>query len=80
VAARLIGAGALWLFNMNVQASGTSPYLPLNLSPEIEREVERVLVLSGRAVLTRPIPIDAILEAMPKACLRDAVLCRRVRG
>jgi len=80
VAARLIGAGALWLFNMNVHASGTSPYLPLNLSPEIEREVERVLVLSGRAVLTRPIPIDAILEAMPKACLRDAVLCRRVRG
>jgi len=80
VAARLIGAGALWLFNMTVQASGASPYLPLNLSPEIEREVERVLVLSGRAGLTRPIPIDAVLEAMPKACLRDAVLCRRVRG
>jgi len=77
---RLIGAGALWLFSVSAQASGTSPYLPLNLSPEIEREVERVLVLGGRAILKRPVPIDAVLEALPKACLRDAVLCRRVRG
>ena len=54
---RLIGAGALWLFSVSAQASGTSPYLPLNLSPEIEREVERVLVLGGRAILKRPVPI-----------------------
>jgi len=61
------------------RANGATPYLPLNLSPEIERQVERVLVLGGRAQLTRPIPIATVLEAMPQACQRDRVLCRRVR-
>jgi len=61
-------------------ASGTSPYLPLNLSPEIERQVERVLVLGGRPLLTRPIPVATVLEALPAACKRDHVLCRRVRN
>ncbi|HEY3808355.1 MAG TPA: capsule assembly Wzi family protein [Steroidobacteraceae bacterium] len=61
------------------QASGASPYLPLNLSPEIERQVERVLVLGGRPVMTRPVPISTVLEALPKACQQDAALCRRVR-
>jgi hypothetical protein len=66
-----LSAGAL--------ASGTTPYLPLNLSPEIERQVERVLVLGGRTVMTRPVPIATVLEALPKACKRDAALCRQVR-
>jgi hypothetical protein len=61
------------------RASGASPYLPLNLSPEIERQVERVLVLGGRPLLTRPVPIATVLEALPAACRRDAALCRRVR-
>ncbi len=30
-------------------ARGVSPYLPLNLSPEIERQIERVLILADRA-------------------------------
>ncbi len=61
------------------QASGASPYLPLNLSPEIERQVERLMVLSGHPVMTRPIPIAAVLNAVPLACKRDAALCRRVK-
>jgi len=48
-------------------ASGVSPYLPLNLSPEIERKVERVLVLGGEPVLTRPISVDKVLRALPRA-------------
>ncbi len=60
--------------------SGASPYLPLNLSPEIERQAERVLVLAGRPVLTRPVPIDTLLEALPAACQRDQALCRRMRN
>ena len=71
---------AFWLLSRAALASGASPYLPLNLSPEIERQVERVLVLGGRAVLTRPVPIATVLEALPKACKRDAVLCRQVRS
>lgn len=61
------------------RASGASPYLPLNLSPEIERQIERVLVLGGRPAMTRPVPVATVLEALPLACRRDASLCRRVR-
>jgi glycosyltransferase involved in cell wall biosynthesis len=57
---------------------GVSPYLPLNLSPQIERMVERVLVLGEQPILTRPVPISTVLRAMPKACRRDARLCAQV--
>ena len=63
IRAALAAAGAvsvvLWTLSPEASASGASPYLPLNLSPEIERQVERVLVLGGHAVLPRPVPIAA---------------------
>ncbi|HKF97420.1 MAG TPA: hypothetical protein VKB20_04145, partial [Steroidobacteraceae bacterium] len=62
-----------------LHARGVSPYLPLNLDPELEREVERVLILGDRPVMTRPIPAAMVLDALPKACAIDPVLCRRVR-
>ncbi len=62
-----------------LHARGVSPYLPLNLDPELEREVERVLILGDRPVMTRPIPAAMVVEALPKACAVDPVLCRRVR-
>jgi hypothetical protein len=68
----LLAAGPL-------HARGVSPYLPLNLDPELEREVERVLILGDKPVLTRPIPAAAVLDALPKACAVDPGLCRRVR-
>lgn len=61
------------------QARGVSPYLPVQLSPEIERDIERVLVLGDQAVLTRPIPAARVLDALPKACEQDEKLCNRVR-
>jgi capsule assembly protein Wzi len=64
-------SGSIW-------ASGASPYLTLNLSPEIERQAERVLILAGRPILTRPIPISTLLEALPAACRRDSALCHRM--
>ena len=60
-------------------ARGVTPYLPLNLDPEVEREVERVMVLGDKPVLTRPIPAARVLDALPKACKVDPVLCERVR-
>src|SRR5215472_14051907 len=62
-----------------LHARGVSPYLPLNLAPELEREVERVLILGDKPVMTRPIPAAMVLDALPKACAIDPVLCRRVR-
>lgn len=60
-------------------ARGVSPYLPLNLSPEIERKIERVLMLAEQPALTRPIPAAVVLDALPRACERDAELCAEVR-
>jgi hypothetical protein len=60
-------------------ARGASPYLPLNLSPEIERKIERVMLLAEQPLLTRPIAAAVILDALPRACERDAALCDEVR-
>ena len=60
-------------------ARGVSPYLPLNLDPEIERQIERVLILGDQPVVTRPIAAARVLDALPAACKIDAALCRNVR-
>ena len=60
-------------------ARGVSPYLPVNLAPEIERKIERVLILAGQPMLKRPIAAATVLDALPAACERDAALCADVR-
>ena len=57
---------------------GVTPYLPLNLEPEIEAQIERVLILAGKPVMRRPIAAATVLEALPKACAVDARLCEQV--
>ena len=59
-------------------ARGVSPYLPLHLEPEMERQVEQVLALADKPFLTRPIAAAVVWDALPAACARDAVLCRSV--
>jgi hypothetical protein len=68
----------LMLVTTSAHGSGASPYLPLNLSPEIERKVERVLILAGEPALTRPVPIAKVLKALPKARRLDPQLCAQV--
>jgi hypothetical protein len=60
-------------------ALGVSPYLPLNLDPDVENQVERVLILGDEPVMTRPIPAALVLDALPKACKVDRPLCESVR-
>ena len=61
-------------------ARGVSPYLPLQLSPEIERQVERVLLYADEPLLTRPIAAAAVMDALPAACERDPYACMVVRN
>jgi hypothetical protein len=61
------------------QARGVSPYLPLNMSPHMERQIERVLILADQPILSRPIPAATVLDALPAACRIDRVLCSQVR-
>jgi hypothetical protein len=60
-------------------ARGVSPYLPLNLSPEMERQIERVLILADKPIMSRPIATATVLDALPAACRIDQALCRSVR-
>ena len=75
---KFFAAVTLTALHAVARAKGVTPYLPLNLDPEVEREVERVLVLGDKPVMTRPIPASLVLAALPKACKIDAVLCKSV--
>jgi len=70
---------SLVFFHGTVHSRGVSPYLPLHLEPEIERQIERVLILADKPVLTRPIAAATVLDALPKACEIDSALCAEVR-
>ena len=72
----LIASLALW---QGAAARGVTPYLPLNLDPDVESAIERVLILGDEPVMSRPIPAALVLEALPKACKVDRPLCELVR-
>ncbi|MBV9697473.1 MAG: hypothetical protein JO005_11145 [Gammaproteobacteria bacterium] len=57
---------------------GVSPYLPLHLEPEIEAQIERVLILAGQPVMRRPLAAATVLDALPRACEVDQALCETV--
>jgi hypothetical protein len=63
----------------SVQAKGVTPYLPLNMSPEIERQIERLMAIAGDPILTRPIPAARALAATEKACAKASLLCKQVK-
>jgi hypothetical protein len=60
-------------------AAGVSAYLPLNLEPEMERQIERVLILADEPILKRPFAVELVELALPKACQVDKSLCERVK-
>src|SRR5580698_9279135 len=72
-------AGLLLIVQAQAFAGGVTPYLPLNLEPEIESQIERVLILADQPVMTRPIAAATVLKALPKACKIDLALCQRVQ-
>jgi len=69
-------AGAL---SAAAQADPLTAYLPLNLEPEMERQIERVLILADEPILKRPFAVELVRAALPDACKKDAALCARVR-
>jgi hypothetical protein len=60
-------------------AAGVSAYLPLNLEPEMERQIERVLILADEPILKRPFAVELVRDALPQACMVDKPLCTKVR-
>src|SRR5213075_2983010 len=74
-----IGLACLGLVALSAHARGVSPYLPLRQSPEIERAIERLLILADVPVLKRPIAAATVFDALDRGCERDALLCEQVK-
>jgi len=72
-------AALLALATCTASADGVSAYLPLNLEPETERQIERVLILADEPVLKRPFAVALVELALPQACTRDKTLCAKVK-
>ena len=62
-----------------VSAAGVTNYLPLNLEPEMERQIERVLILADEPILKRPFAVALVEDALPQACRVDKPLCTKVQ-
>ena len=62
-----------------LQAGEVGGYLPLNLAPRLEADVEQMLALADRPVIRRPIPLSDITDALTDACQVDEPLCLRVQ-
>jgi len=73
-----ICAVVLALMTRTACAEGVSAYLPLNLEPEMERQIERVLILANEPILKRPFAVALVQDALPEACQVDKALCRKV--
>lgn len=73
------GLGAVLVFAGIARADGVTAYLPLNLEPEIERQIERVLILADEPILKRPFAVGLVEDALPQACEVDKALCEKVR-
>ncbi len=75
----LAAAAACGAVAHTARADGVSAYLPLNLEPEVERQIERVLILANEPILKRPIAVNLVQLALPEACKHDKALCIKVK-
>src|SRR6202030_3784186 len=72
-------AVALTMASQAARAAGVSAYIPLNLEPEMERQIERVLILADEPILKRPFAVQLVEDALPQACTVDKPLCTTVK-
>ncbi len=61
-------------------AGGVSPYVPLTVAPEIERQIERLMVLADVPQLVRPFRVSQVFDAYEKVCAdqRASTICKDV--
>ena len=58
--------------------NGAQHYLPVTMSPEIEARIETLFVLANIPIIKRPIPINAVKEAISHASYEYPVISRSV--
>lgn len=71
--------GCVLAFSL-ARAGGVSPYLPMKLAPEIERQVERLMALADMPQITKPFRATDVQEALNRACSRSSTICQQVEN
>ena len=51
-------------FQLPLFAKGVSPYLPLNLAPEVELQIEKLMAMTGSFPLTKPYKAKELLNRL----------------
>ena len=59
-------------------ARGVSPYMPLQMAPEIEREIDRLFSLAGMPLLKKPYFAADVDAALQRACTEPNTVCHGV--
>ena len=62
----------------SLAAKGLSPYLPLNISPEIESQIEKVMALTDAAALTKPYKASDVQTRLAKIKETHPILYQQV--
>lgn len=68
------------LLSSGVMAQGISPYLPLNMAPEIEAQIERAMALTPSAPLTKPYKAKELLDRIEHIKESHPELYRRLNS
>ena len=77
---RLLFALCAMLFSTLSSAKGLSPYLPLNLAPEVELQIEKLIALSGQTPLTKPYKASELLIRLPQIKDKYPLLFNRLNA
>ena len=64
--------------SINAIAKGVSPYLPLNLAPEVELQIEKLMAMTGDAPLVKPYKAKEIITRLESIKDYHPLLYRRL--
>lgn len=68
----------LALVSGSVLGQGISPYLPLNMSPNIERDIEMLMSLTPAAPVSKPYRVSELTHRLPSIKRTDPALHQRL--
>ena len=69
---------SLFLLPITLQAKGVSPYLPMNLAPEVELQIEKLMAMTGDTPLIKPYKAIELQNRLEKIKDYHPLLYRRL--
>ena len=69
---------SMLLPSTSIYAEGVSPYLPLNLAPEVELQIEKLMAMTGSTPLTKPYKAKELLNRLEEIKEYHPLMYRRL--